>query len=91
MSVDLVIVGATVVDGTGAPGFRADVGVSGDRIAGVGDLSGVDATIRVDATDSVVSPGWIDLHSHSDLTALSDGRARSSVRQGSRPRWWATP
>jgi N-acyl-D-amino-acid deacylase len=82
MSLDLVIEGATVVDGSGAPRFRADVGVSGDRIDAVGDLSSVTAASRIDATGSVVSPGWVDLHSHSDLTVLSDGRARSSVRQG---------
>jgi N-acyl-D-amino-acid deacylase len=79
---DLFISGATVIDGSGAPAYRADVGVEGDRIVAIGDLAGASAATRLEAQASVVAPGFIDLHSHSDLTLLSDGRARSSVRQG---------
>ncbi len=80
---DRILTGGTVVDGTGAPRRRADVGIAGDRIVAIGDLThaseGVD---RIDAAGLIVAPGWVDLHSHSDLTLLSDGRARSKVAQG---------
>ncbi len=81
---DLVIVGGTVIDGTGSAGRRADVTVRAGRIDAIGDLAeaGTDGLERVDATGLVVAPGWVDLHSHSDLTLLSDGRARSKVAQG---------
>lgn len=55
---DLVITGGTVIDGTGTPGVRADVGVADGRIAAVGDLAGAEAVETVDATDKVVCPGY---------------------------------
>ncbi len=79
---DLVLAGGSVIDGTGAPRRRADVGVAGGRIVAIGDLSAGAAKERIDATDRVVAPGWVDLHSHSDLTLLSDGRAIGKVAQG---------
>ena len=79
---DLVLAGGSVIDGTGTPRRRADVGVAGGRIVAIGDLSAGPGTERIDATDRVVAPGWVDLHSHSDLTLLSDGRAVSKVAQG---------
>ena len=79
---DLVIAGGRVVDGTGAPWFRADVGVSGDRIAAVGDLSGARAARRIEARDRVVAPGFIDMLGQSELNLLVDNRAESKIRQG---------
>ena len=79
---DLVVTGGTVIDGTGTPRRRADVGVAAGRIVAIGDLSAGTASERIDATDRIVAPGWVDLHSHSDLTLLSDGRAVSKVAQG---------
>jgi N-acyl-D-aspartate/D-glutamate deacylase len=79
---DLVIAGGRVVDGTGAPWFRADVGVTGDRIAAVGDLSGAAAARRIDARDRVVAPGFIDMLGQSELNLLVDNRALSKIRQG---------
>jgi N-acyl-D-aspartate/D-glutamate deacylase len=81
-ALDLIVTGGTVIDGTGAPRRWADLGLAGGRIAAIGDLAGAAATDRIDATGLVVAPGWVDLHSHSDLTLLSDGRARSKVAQG---------
>jgi dihydroorotase/N-acyl-D-amino-acid deacylase len=79
---DLVIAGGRVVDGTGAPWFRADVGVRGDRIAAVGDLSGARAGRRIEARDRVVAPGFIDMLGQSELNLLVDNRAESKIRQG---------
>lgn len=80
---DLLLEGGTVVDGTGASGFRAAVGVSGDRLTVLrGDVSGVRASRRIDATGHVVAPGFIDLHSHSGLTILAAPLHEPKVRQG---------
>jgi len=79
---DLVIAGGRVVDGTGAPWFRADVGIRGDRIASVGDLSGASAARRIDARGQMVAPGFIDLLGQSEHRLLVDPSAESKIRQG---------
>jgi N-acyl-D-amino-acid deacylase len=79
---DLVIASGRVVDGTGAPGFRADVGVRGDRIVAIGNLSAASAERRIDAADRVVAPGFIDMLGQSELYVLVDNRVESKVRQG---------
>ena len=79
---DILIRGGSVLDGTGAPARVTDVGIRGDIIARIGDLSAASATQEIDATGLVVSPGFIDMHSHSDRTLLVDGRALSKVMQG---------
>jgi dihydroorotase/N-acyl-D-amino-acid deacylase len=79
---DLVFAGGRVVDGTGAPWFRADVGVVGDRIAAVGDLSKAEAARRVDARGLVVCPGFIDMLGQSEYVVLVDPRAASKITQG---------
>jgi N-acyl-D-amino-acid deacylase len=82
MTFDVVIENGTVVDGTGAPGRQADVGLAAERIAAIGDLKPAAAGRRLDATGCVVAPGFIDIHNHSDLALLADGRAESMIRQG---------
>ncbi|MEI8243533.1 MAG: D-aminoacylase [bacterium] len=79
---DLIIRNGTVLDGTGAPGRQADVGVRGDRIAAVGALAAASAVRVVDAAGWVVSPGFIDAHSHSDTFFLIEPDAPSKVTQG---------
>jgi N-acyl-D-amino-acid deacylase len=79
---DLILENGRVVDGTGAPWFRADVAVRGDRIAAVGDLQGALASQRIDVHDHAVAPGFIDLLGQSELTLLIDPRAESKIRQG---------
>lgn len=79
---DLVIEHGRVVDGSGSPWFRADVGIQGDRIARMGDLRDVPAKLRIDARDHVVTPGFIDLLGQSELSVLVDPRAESKIRQG---------
>jgi N-acyl-D-amino-acid deacylase len=82
---DLLLRGGTVIDGTGSPAIHADVGVLGDRILAVGDLSAVDpATVALvlDCTDRVVAPGFIDPHGHSDGSVFVDGALASHLHQG---------
>src|SRR4051795_4501950 len=81
---DLVLRGGTLIDGTGSAGRRADVGVSGDRITAVGDLSAVDGagTSVVDCARRVVAPGFVDPHGHSDGNVLVDGALASHLHQG---------
>lgn len=81
-SFDLIITGGTVVDGSGGPGVRADVGVRGETIAAVGDLTGATAATTIDATGLTVIPGIVDCHAHSDLNLLADPRGASKLRQG---------
>src|SRR5262249_26395797 len=79
---DLVISGGRLIDGTGAPWVRADLGIRGDRVAAIGDLSGARAKKRIDAQGMAVAPGFIDLLGQSELTILVDPRAESKIRQG---------
>src|SRR3546814_7564576 len=67
---DLLLTGGTVIDGTGARRRRADVAIVDDRIAAVGDLTGVAAGRTVDATGKIVAPGFIDVHTHDDRALL---------------------
>lgn len=80
--VDLVIAGGQVIDGTGAAPLRADVGVERGVIVAIGDLRRTPAARRLDATDRVVAPGFVDIHSHSDFTLLVDPGAESGLAQG---------
>jgi N-acyl-D-amino-acid deacylase len=79
---DLVIENGRVVDGTGAPWFRADVAIRGDRIIAIGDLNGAPARERIDAHGHFVAPGFIDMLGQSELYLLVDPRAESKIRQG---------
>jgi dihydroorotase/N-acyl-D-amino-acid deacylase len=80
---DLVFGGGRVVDGTGAPWFRADVCVAGDRIAFVGALPrGLEVRRRIDASRLVVAPGFIDMLGQSEYNVLVDPRAASKITQG---------
>src|SRR6185295_13894188 len=82
VSCDLLFAGGRVVDGTGAPWFRADVCVAGDRVAAVGRLEGAQAKRRIDATRLVVAPGFIDMLGQSEYNVLVDSRAASKIYQG---------
>ncbi len=79
---DIKITGGTVHDGSGLAGLDADVGIMGDTIETVGDLSSADAALTIDATGKVVTPGFIDLHTHSDHSFLVDPLADSKLTDG---------
>jgi len=78
---DLVIVGGRIVDGTGAPARRADVGIKDGRVAAIGTFSKQDGRDAVDATGLVVAPGFIDVHTHAD-DITEQPRAENFVRMG---------
>ena len=79
---ELLLRGGTVIDGTGAPRRTADVAIDGDRIAAVGRLDGTRAAREIDAIGLVVSPGFIDAHTHDDRAVLSDPSMACKVSQG---------
>src|SRR5438874_1513090 len=79
---DVVITNGRIVDGTGAPWYRGDVAIAGDRIAAVGVASDRGAASIVDAANLVIAPGFIDLLGQSEFNVLVDGRAASKVLQG---------
>jgi len=79
---DLIISGAHIVDGTGAAWFAGDIGIVGDRITAIGDLSNAPAAKRLDAKGLVTSPGFIDVQGQSEFNILVDNRAASKITQG---------
>ena len=81
MSHDIVIRGGTVVDGTGAPASAADVAIDGERITAVGDVPAAGST-EIDATGKVVTPGFVDIHTHLDAQMAWDPIGSSSCWHG---------
>jgi len=79
---EFIISGAHIVDGTGAPWVAGDIGIAGDRIVAIGDLSKASARKRLDAKGLVVSPGFIDVQGQSEFNVLVDNRAASKITQG---------
>ena len=79
---DLLIRGGWIVDGTGNPSYRGDLGIRNGKIAAMGRLAGKTATRTIDASGLTVAPGFIDMHNHSDSSILADGNAESMIRQG---------
>jgi len=79
---DVRIINGDVIDGSGRPRVRADVGIRGDTIAAIGDLSKKTSTITIDATQQVLTPGFIDLLGHSESSVLIDPNLEGKIRQG---------
>jgi N-acyl-D-aspartate/D-glutamate deacylase len=81
-SFDIIIKGGTVYDGTGRPPLKADVGIKGDRIAAIGNLSRATAPTIVDAKGLAVAPGFINMLAHSESSWIVDPRSLSELKQG---------
>jgi len=79
---DVVVKNGRIIDGAGNPWYKADIGIRKERIAKIGKLGNEEASRIIDAKGLVVSPGFIDMHSHSDFTLLINPRAESKIRQG---------
>ena len=79
---DVLLRGGSIVDGTGQLRYESDLGILEDRIVRIGKMGQMKATTVIDASGKMVSPGFIDIHQHSDLTPLINRRCESSVRQG---------
>ncbi len=79
---DLLIRNGKIVDGTGNPWYFGNVAVRGDRIVAVGRIPELPAKQVIDAQGLCIAPGFIDMHSHSDMLLLEDGNAQSKIRQG---------
>jgi len=82
MHYDILIEGGTVYNGLGGEPFVADVAVSADTIAAIGDLTGNSADVVVDASGLAVSPGFINMLSWAPVALIEDGRSQSDIRQG---------
>jgi N-acyl-D-aspartate/D-glutamate deacylase len=79
---DLLILDGTLVDGSGSAAYQADIAVSGDKIVKIGDLEGVGAARVIHAEGLVVTPGFIDLHSHADRNIRDNPGAENYLHQG---------
>ena len=82
MGMDLAIIGGTLVDGSGKRRFEASVGVTDGKISRISDIKSDEADQVIDAKGLLISPGFIDMHSHSDAPLLVNPMAESKVRQG---------
>jgi len=80
-SYDLLITNAQIVDGTGGAPVRGSIAIAAGKVAAVGNVEGT-ATRTIDARGRTVAPGFIDLHSHSDMPLVTDGNGQSKIRQG---------
>ena len=82
MPFDTLITNAIVVDGSNSPRYQADVGLKGGKIEAIGSLGAAEAARNIDATGLVLAPGFIDMHTHSDLSVLDDPGGESMAYQG---------
>src|ERR1044072_4475310 len=82
MAWDILIRGGTVIDGSGAAGSPADLAIAGGRIAAIGSNLADDATRVIEASGLAVTPGFIDIKTHSDFVLPINPKAESKVRQG---------
>ena len=79
---DVLIENGEIIDGSGQNGFRADVGILNGKIAAIGNLKGQEAVERVEAAGLTVTPGFVDIHCHSDSVLFKTPREQSKILQG---------
>jgi N-acyl-D-amino-acid deacylase len=80
--VDIVIAGGRLIDGSGAPWRRADLGIDQGQVVAIGDLTGVESRLQIDARGRIVCPGFIDVHSHADLALITGRDMEGRLGQG---------
>ena len=80
--IDLIIKNGKIIDGTGKPAYISDIAVDNCKIIQIGDSSNLSSKKTYDATGKIVTPGFIDIHTHSDFPLYVDGTAQSGIRQG---------
>ncbi len=79
---DIVIMNSNIIDGSGKAAFKADIGVKGNKITAIDNLQKASADIIIDGSNFVAAPGFIDIHTHTDLELLVNGNAESKIMQG---------
>ena len=79
---DIIIQNSTIIDGTGSKRFKSDIGILNGKISAIGNLKDSNANRFINATNLIVSPGFIDMHTHSDVTLIDDPCGESKVYQG---------
>lgn len=79
---DVKITGTTIIDGENNPSYVADIGITGDKIAAIGDLSKEDAKETINGKDKIAAPGFIEIHSHSDMSVIYNRNASSRIYDG---------
>ena len=79
---DLLIRNGKIIDGTGSPWYYGDIGISDGIIKKIGKLTHIESVETIDAQRQIVSPGFIDMHTHSDLVILDQQLIEAKVRQG---------
>ena len=79
---DVIIKHGNIYDGTGNKSYQADIGIKGDTIAAIGDLSNSKGKVEVDASGLAVSPGFINMLSWANESLIQDGKSQSDIRQG---------
>lgn len=79
---DLKIANGLIMDGSGEKAYRGDIGIVGDKIAAIGNLADYESKETIDAAGKIVSPGFIDMHTHSDFSFVYDAKANSHLYNG---------
>lgn len=79
---NIIIKNSTIIDGTGKEGFKADLAIDGEKIAAIGQLSSSEAKLTIEAEGLIVSPGFIDIHTHTDFQLLVNPKGESKIFQG---------
>jgi N-acyl-D-amino-acid deacylase len=82
MKFDLIIKNGKIIDGSGNPWYKADIGILGETIKKIGEIKKFDTEKTIDANSMIIAPGFIDIHSHSDIPVLVDPEVHSKIRQG---------
>ncbi|MBR71754.1 MAG: D-aminoacylase [Rhodospirillaceae bacterium] len=82
MTYDILIKNGDVINGLGTPRFKSDIAIDNDKIVAISSLDGAKAEMVIDATDMIVSPGFIDVHTHDDNLIFSDSSMRPKISQG---------